>query len=187
MTGLYYNDFAEERRDDTSSSCSSGRDGAIENPGRRSIVSISKDMIRTAAQEEARRGGSPQSRFFQAMPPQVQRIASEGSARIAKSMQHSAILTDVGNRLSNLRRSSSSFSMNSNSSDRGIYASESMRSWGGTVSAEISTFATQKVVPIFRRSNTDPMPSSSDGSGNHSSVRNAKEVSFDYQLMKDNE
>lgn len=172
MTGPYYNDFAEERRDDTSSSCSSGRDGAIENPGRRSIGSISKDMIRTATQ---------------AMPPQVQRIASEGSARIAKSMQHSAILTDVGNRLSNLRRSSSSFSMNSNSSDRGIYASESMRSWGSTVSAEISTFATQKVVPIFRRSNTDPMPSSSDGSGNHSSVRNAKEVSFDYQLMKDNE
>lgn len=112
------------------------------------------------------------------------------------SMQHSTImdgvsdkLSSVNDKLGNMFDRSSSFSMNRGSSDRGIYSSESARSWGRSMSAEISTLTEKtahKVMPMFRRQNTFPMDGG--GIGSHDAkVPKAKVVSFDYQLMKDSE
>mmetsp|Transcript_24298 Transcript_24298/g.50890 ORF Transcript_24298/g.50890 Transcript_24298/m.50890 type:complete len:210 (+) Transcript_24298:76-705(+) len=205
-----YSGYIEEQRDDTSSRCEDGssshvatasygsREAAIvQNSGRRSFRAISKDVVRTfqtTIQKNVRSQQmmpvkSPVSTHFQ---PPLQKMASEGN-RIAKSMQHSAIIGGVNDKLSSVndklgelyRSTNKNFSMARRSnSDRGIYSSESAGSWGSTVSAEIR-IATQNVVPLFRMQNMSPRNIGIFGS--QSKVHNEKEVSFDYQLMKDTE
>jgi len=179
----------------------------------RSIRSISKDMIRTfqtTIQNNSRSQilmpeDAPVSRTLQ---PRLQKLASE-TRRIVQSVQQSAIVEGVSDTFVNvndrlgsmLMRSkptgachnninnatsyaSSSSNTNYNNIDRGIYSSQSMRSWGSTVTAEISTFTSQKVVPLFKRHNTYPFSTTTAaGAGN----QKEHAVSFDYQLMKDNE
>ena len=163
--------------------------------GRRSITSISKDVIRTFQTTMQGNNRSnhmmPQNSIVpQSIQPKFQKLASEGS-RLAHSVQHSA--QNVNDKLGNMLRRSSSPSASSLEGDRGIYASQSARQWGSNVSAEISTFATQKVVPLFKRQNTYPPTSGgySGYSGWHQSgsgsTKGSKDVSFDYVLMKDNE
>lgn len=198
--------------DDFSSNSTSGRSS-----NRHSISAISKGMIRTfqtTIQNNSRSQflmpeNAPISPSIQ---PRLQKLASEGQ-RIVKSVQQHAILDSVSDKLvtvndrlgsilllrsnsvghnnNNINNSFKSWSSSSSSSssvpncgstDRGIYSSQSMRSWGSTVSAEITTFASQKMVPLFRRQNTYPFAT---GEGNHGNKENV--VSFDYQLMKDNE
>ncbi|KAL9187737.1 hypothetical protein ACHAXT_006115 [Thalassiosira profunda] len=174
------------------------RDGALETSGRRSV----KDVLR-AIQPKQMMPEAPVSAYVQ---PGLRKLASEGS-RIARSVHEvtdravfasvnerlgksalvdnvSSGFSNVNDRLSNmLARSNSSASM-THSSDRGIYGSGgSMRSWGNSVSAEINTFTTQKVVPFFRRSNSCPVPG--EYAGSHAAERSPKEASFDYQLMTD--
>lgn len=202
-----YSGYDEERRDPPPS----GRDvipnygmregayGArvgtvVESAGRRSIGAISKDMIRTFQTTIQKNGRSQQMMTDNApasayIKPPLQKFASEGS-RIVTSMQQSAIvggvadgLSSVNDRLGMIRRASTSIStINRNSSDRGIYSSQPKSSWGSSVSAEISSFTTQKVVPFFRRSNTFP-----GGIVGQPKVHDSEVVSFDYQLMKDTE
>jgi hypothetical protein len=172
----------------------------IINPGQRSICAVSKDMIRTfqtTIQSNPRSEQMiPQSESAStAIQPSLHRLSSEG-IRIAQSVQQLAILDGVSGKLSMvndkfgsmMRRSTCTFQNSTSTSlrDRGIYSSQSVRAWGSTVSAEISSFTSQKVVPLFRRQNTYP----SAGNMNHSfmgGTKVAKDVSFDYQLMKDNE
>ena len=203
-----YSGFDEESRDPPPSGrevvpqydMQGGGFGAREGPvveGRRSIGAFGKDMMRTFQTTIQRNGRSQQmmpenSTAPASIQPSLQRMASE-SSRIVTSMQQSAIvgsvssgLSSVNDKLGEIRRASvSTFSMNS--SERGIYSSESATSWGRTVSAEISTFATQKVKPMFRRSNTCPSGVVGIGGIGPSKVHDNKVVSFDYILMKDNE
>lgn len=179
-----------------SSSHSSG--GNRNSSSARSIRSISKDIIRTfqtTIQNNSRSQifmpeNAPVSPMLQ---PRLQKLASE-TRRIVQSVQHNAIvegvsdtLVNVNDRLGLLMRSKSTGSVattttnNHSNIDRGIYSSQSMRSWGSTVTAEISTFTSQKVVPLFQRQNTYPF--ATGGAGNPKEHN----VSFDYQLMKDNE
>lgn len=206
----------EQQRDDASCrvvpSYSSREDTLASSPGRRSIGAYGKDMIRTfqtTIQSNSRSHqmmpeNGPASPYLQ---PRLQKMASEGS-RIAESMRHSAIVDGVNDKLSNvndklssvngkigsmLRRSHSDsagalYNDTGSSSDRGIYSSQPAvgASWGRPVLAEISSFTTQKMAPLFRRQNSYPFV----GNGNHSShgnTKGTKEVSFDYQLMKDSE
>ena len=159
----------------------------------RSLGTISKDMIRTFqttvqgnTRSERMISSDNNSRLASSLTsitnttsiiiqPRLHKLASEGSSRIVQSVQQI-----VG--------------------DRGIYSSH-VRSWGSNVSAEISSFTSHKVVPLFRRHNTCPSSSefeqhgnyrwadgiSSMGGGGVSSGSSKKDVSFDYQLMKDNE
>jgi hypothetical protein len=178
----------------------------------RSIRSLSKDMIRTfqtTIQNNSRSqilipDDAPVSRTLQ---PRLQKLASE-TRRIVQSVQQSAIVEGVSDTFVNvndrlgsmLMRSkstgacpsntdsatpyaSSPSNTNCNNIDRGIYSSQSMRSWGSTISAEINTFTSQKVVPLFKRQNTYPFSTTAGGAGN----QKEHAVSFDYQLMKDNE
>ncbi|KAL7547662.1 hypothetical protein ACHAWF_014783 [Thalassiosira exigua] len=180
MSGCGRDDDSSFRHDDCGA-----REGGIDELDHRSIKAISKGFVRTfqtVVQKNVRSqqmlpGNAPAPMLSVQAP--LQKMTSEGS-RIA--MQSSAILDGVGDRLSMLRRSKSSFSMTRNNEERGIYSSESMKSWGRGVSAEISTFTSEKVVPFFRRSNTSPFPV-----GSSTKIHSTKEVSFDYQLMKDNE
>lgn len=191
------------------------REDAMTSPeGRRSFGTIGKDLMqntntllmqkikmatrKTGKNEQmlADNNNAPVSSYIQPPAPAqaLQRMASE-SSRIAQSMQQSAIVENVNDKLSMLRQSASNFSVNRSASERGIYSTQSVSTWGSTVSAEISTFATQKVKPLFTRSNTCPADvgtgygshSHMPGIGSHSRVKSAREVSFDYQLMKDNE
>jgi hypothetical protein len=202
-------DDAMEQRDDTCSRDTTdpvavptyhSEEAEIANPGKRSIGTISKDMIRTF---QTTIQGNPNTEQIipdkesasMAIYPRLQKFSSEGS-RIGQSLQQLAILDGVSGKLSMvndrlgsmMRRSSCTFhnSTSTGLRDRGIYSSQSVRAWGSTVSAEISSFTSQKMVPLFRRQNTYP----SAGNANHSSLgetKGAKHVSFDYQLMKDNE
>mmetsp|Transcript_25381 Transcript_25381/g.61024 ORF Transcript_25381/g.61024 Transcript_25381/m.61024 type:complete len:212 (-) Transcript_25381:226-861(-) len=207
-----YAGFAKEQRDDfscgrdtsipiTAVSSVGARGGpAIKPTGRTRIGAISKDVIRTFQTTIQNNGRSHQMMPQNApvshiIKPPLQKVASEGS-RIVHSMQNMAVMGGVSEKLSSvngkigsmLRRSSMgpNFPVTQNSSDRGIYSSESMRSWGSSVSAEISSFTTRKVVPIFKRQNTYPYVGSENDS-RKSNMKGANEVSFDYQLMKDNE
>jgi hypothetical protein len=176
------------------------KEADIANPGQRSIGAISKDMIRNF---QTTIQGNPRAEQMihknesasMAIQPSLQKFSSDGS-RIGQSLQQLVILDGVSGKLSMvndrlgsmMRRSSSTFQNSASTClrDRGIYSSQSVRAWGSTVSAEISSFTSQKVVPLFRRQNTYP----SAGNANHSSlggVKGSKDVSFDYQLMKDNE
>lgn len=183
-----------EQRDDGASHGSGYemRDGdalAVATAGRRSIGAISKDVFRTFQTTVQKNGRSqqmmpehaPVSAYVQ---PGLQKIASGGS-RIARSVQKSAIVDNVSSGFSSVndRLGAMLSRSKSDSYDRGIYSSGSMSSWGSNVSAEISTFTTKKVVPFFRRSNSCPVVPGENGGGQHG----AKVVSFDYQLMKDNE
>ena len=155
----------------------------IQSAGRRSISAMSKDMVRTLQTSIQNNTGNID------MQPRLHKLAS-----VAQSVQHSAIVdnvnsgfSSVNNKLNSMiRRSNSASSASlttSDSRDRGIYAhGGSARAWGSAMSAEISTFTTQKVVPFFRRQNT--CPENYTGMG---SMKGTKEISFDYQLMKDNE
>ena len=159
------------------------REEQIQSTGRRSISAMSKDMVRTLQTSIQNNTGNID------MQPRLQKLAS-----VAQSVQHSAIVdnvnsgfSSVNNKLNSMiRRSNSASSASlatSDSRDRGIYAhGGSARAWGSAMSAEISTFTTQKVVPFFRRQNT--CPENYTGMG---SMKGTKEISFDYQLMKDNE
>ena len=173
-------------------------DADMTNPGQRSIGDISKDMIRTF---QTTVQGNPRSERMvpgneasSATQPRLQKFSSEGS-RIAQSVQQLAIFDGVSGKLSMvndklgsmMRMSSSTFQNNASTGlrDRGIYSSQSVRAWGSTVSAEISCFTSQKVVPLFRRQNTYPSLGNSHLSTG--GLKGSKDVSFDYQLMKDNE
>lgn len=206
MSDHQYSGYNEEqRRDDgtcerdTSSPSSSSisvsygsqEDHFIGEVGRRSITSISKDVIRTVQTTMQGNNRSnhmmPQNSIVpQSIQPKFQKLASEGS-RLAHSVHCSA--QNVNDKLGNMLRRSSSPSASNLESDRGIYASQSARQWGSNVSAEISTFTTQKVVPFFKRQNTYPPTSGgySGYSGWHGSGSTKGDVSFDYVLMKDNE
>lgn len=155
----------------------------IQSTGRRSISAMSKDMARTLQSSIQNNTGSID------MQPRLQKLAS-----VAQSVQHSAIVdnvnsgfSSVNNKLNSMIRRSNSMSSasltTSSDRDRGIYAhGGSARAWGSAMSAEISTFTTKKVVPFLRRQNT--CPENYTGMGN---MKGTKEISFDYQLMKDNE
>ncbi len=164
----------------------------------KSIRSISKDMIRnfqSTIQNNSRSHllmpeNAPVSPMFH---PRLQKLASE-TRRIVHSVQQNAIVEGVSDTFVNvndrlgsmlLMRSKSTGATASSSSttttntDRGIYSSQSMRSWGCTVTAEISTFTSQKVVPLFKRQNTYPFTMGTQ--------KEQQLVSFDYQLMNDKE
>ena len=168
-----------------------------------SIRSISKDMIRTfqsTIQNNSRSHtfmpeNAPVSPMLQ---PRLQKLACD-TRRIVQSVHQNAIVEGVSDTFANVndrlgsmlwmrsKSTGATASLSSSSStttattniDRGIYSSQSMRSWGCTVTAEISTFTSQKLVPLFQRQNTYPFTSSNQKEKQH--------VSFDYQLMKDNE
>jgi len=185
----------QEIMDEVVSSSSSRRDTSL-----RSLGTISKDMIRTfqttvqgnpRSERMISDSNDSNSRLASSLTsitastssiiqPRLHKLASEGSSRIVHSVQQL-----VG--------------------DRGIYSSH-VRSWGSNVSAEISSFTSHKVVPLFRRHNTRPSSSEFDdhqhhgnyrwadgissmgvGCGSSSGGSSKKDVSFDYQLMKDNE
>lgn len=162
-------------------SSSSRRDTSL-----RSLGTISKDMIRTF---QTTVHGNPRN----------ERMISDSidrNSRLASSLSSITNTTRIVQSVQQL--------VASTGADRGIYSSH-VRSWGSTVSAEISSFTSQKVVPLFRRQNTCPSSSEFDhqhhgnyrwadgissmggacGSNNGGSSK--KHVSFDYQLMKDNE
>ena len=171
-----------EQRDDAPSGRSVGipglygmRDGetSVTNPGRRSIGSISKDVIRTVQNTTIFDGVN--SKLY------------GPNGRLAGVNDR---IASVNSKISEMCKSTSNnFTVNRRHSDRGIYSAESTRSWGGKVSAEISTLTTKKVMPIFRRQNT--CPTEVNGYGRHSDGvgRTGKKevVSFDYQLMNDTE
>jgi hypothetical protein len=185
----------QEIMDEAVSSSSSRRDASL-----RSLGAISKDMIRTfqttvqgnpRSERMISDSNDSNSRLASSLTsitattssiiqPRLHKLASEGSSRIVHSVQQL-----VG--------------------DRGLYSSH-VRSWGSNVSAEISSFTSHKVVPLFRRHNTCPSSSEFDDHQHHGNYRWAdgissmgvgcgsssigsskKDVSFDYQLMKDNE
>lgn len=161
-------------------------------PGRRSVRAMSKGVIRTfqttvqnnAASQQMLRGNAP---VFTVDPPPLQHMASEWN-RIAQSVEHTVRAESVGGGFSSVNHKLSRMYGHSQSrsarpedaSDRGNHASRIRRSWGRTVSAEMSTFATHRVRPLFRRQNTDPTVESD-------SLSEETEVSFDYQLMIDGE
>jgi hypothetical protein len=177
----------QQEMDEVVSSSSSRRDTSL-----RTFGTISKDMIRTFqttvqgnTRSERMISSDNNSRLASSLTsitnttsiiiqPRLHKLASEGSSRIVQSVQQI-----VG--------------------DRGIYSSH-VRSWGSNVSAEISSFTSHKVVPLFRRHTTCPSSSEFEQHGNYrwadgissmgggvSSGSSKKDVSFDYQLMKDNE
>jgi len=151
--------------------------------GRRSIRAISKGMIRTF-QTTVQKNGRSNVLVLDNAPvstvsrPPLQRIASHTGITDSGNGGFSS----VNDKLSRMYSRPRSDFPKANS-DRGIYSSRAMRSWGSTVSAEMSTFATIRVMPLFRRQNTDPAVSI----GSLSEGRNDNEISFDYQLMKDGE
>lgn len=170
----------------------------ITNHEQRSIGAISKEMIRTF---QTTVQGNPHSELMvpgneasSAIQPRLHKFSSEGS-RIAQSVQQLAIFDGVSDKLSMvndklgsmMRMSCCTFQNHTSSGlrDRGIYSSQNVRAWGSTVSSEISCFASQKVVPLFRRQNT--YPSSGNAHLSTGGLKGSTEVSFDYQLMKDNE
>jgi hypothetical protein len=174
----------QEIIDEVASSSSSRRDTSL-----RSLSTISKDMIRTF--QTTVQGNTRSERM----------ISSDSNSRLASSLTSITNTTSIIQpRLQKLASEGSSRIVQQIVGDRGIYSSH-VRSWGSNVSAEISSFTSHKVVPLFRRHNTCPSSSefeqhgnyrwadgiSSMGGGGVSSGSSKKDVSFDYQLMKDNE
>ena len=105
----------------------------------------------------------------------------------------------IGGSMRQMRSSSlsASFDVNTSSRERGIFTSQS-DAWGRiqNAGAEISSFTSTKVAPLFRRRSTTDAHvaerSYMQGFGSHSlslssSVGGKKEVSFDYQLFQDQE
>jgi len=154
---------------------------------------------------------SPVSPQFQS---RLSRAAMETS-RLANAVQHSAIVDGVSDKLSSVNdklgsvmrsgtASLSSFtsraagggetklyntscSDSGSGSDRGIYNTPP-RTWGSTVSAsEVVNTSAQKVMKVFKRQNTYPVFGDGHAENTDSNMKGTKEVSFDYQLMKDNE
>ena len=154
---------------------------------------------------------SPISPQFQS---RLSRAAMETS-RLANAVQHSAIVDGVSDKLSSVNdklgsvmrsgtASLSSFTSrasgggetklyntscsDSSGTDRGIYNTPP-RTWGSNVSAsEVVNTSAQKVMNVFKRQNTYPVFGDGHAENTDSNnMKGAKEVSFDYQLMKDNE
>ena len=206
MSGLCEGFTVQQREDDIAEQIedSCHRNTMDSNPGERSIGTISKDMIRTF---QTTVQGNPRSERMlpgneasSAIQPRLQKFSSDGS-RIAQSVQQLAIFDGVSGKLSMVndklgsmmrmpRLGLGSFKFQNATStglrDRGIYSTQSVRAWGSTVSAEISCFTSQKVVQLFRRQNTYPSAGNVHNSAT-GGLKGPKDVSFDYQLMKDNE
>ena len=181
-----------------------------------SFGNMSKGMIRTfqttvqnnTRSEQMMPENSPVSPKFQS---RLSRAAMETS-RIANAVQHSAIVDGVSDKLSSVNdklgsvmrsgsASLSSFtsragggetklyntSCSDSGSDRGIYNTPP-RTWGSAVSAsEVVNTSAQKVMKVFKRQNTYPVFGDGHAENTDNNMKGVKEVSFDYQLMKDNE
>ena len=141
----------------------------------------------------------------------IQKVVT-GYNTATKAIQESALVENIntnfrstvetiGGSMRQIRSSSLSTSLstsldvNRSSSERGIFTSQS-DAWGSiqNAGAEISTFTSTKVAPLFRRKSTTDAhfagKSYMPGFGSRSlssSIGGKKEVSFDYQLFQDKE
>jgi len=174
------------------------------------IRTFQNTVQNNARSEQMMPESSPISPQFQS---RLSRAAMETS-RLANAVQHSAIVDGVSDKLSSVNdklgsvmrsgtASLSSFtsraaaggdttklyntSCSDSGSDRGIYNTPP-RTWGSTVSAsEVVNTSAQKVMKVFKRQNTYPVFGDGHAENTDSNMKGTKEVSFDYQLMKDNE
>ena len=143
----------------------------------------------------------------------LSRAAME-TTRIANAVHHLAIVDGVSDKLSSVNdklgsvmrsgtASLSSFTSragggdtklyNTSCSDSGSSGRDSIyntppRTRGSTVSAsEVVNTSAQKVMNVFKRQNTYPVFGNGHAENTDNNIKGAKDVSFDYQLMKDNE